>query len=107
MYVKFIDSENIDRVMRDGTVMLSSFQYFRDLEKTRGPWIGDELEAAAELRAPKTLTLSEGSPDLAKVNQSLAATGLFKGKFAALSDGAKAELGGSRFITQISPMHIY
>jgi hypothetical protein len=76
MYVKFIDSENIDRVMRDGTVMLSSFQYFRDLEKTRGPWIGDELEAAAELRAPKTLTLSEGSPDLAKVNQSLAATGL-------------------------------
>jgi hypothetical protein len=39
MFYKFLHTADIDRVLCDGTVKVSSLQYFRDLEKGN-PWIG-------------------------------------------------------------------
>ena len=107
MYFKFMNTEHIDRVLKDGTLIVSSFKYFRDLEAAHGPWIGDRLEAASELTAPADFTLTEGSPELQRVNEANVGMGLFTGQFAQISGGAKIEMGGVRFVQQVEPMHIY
>jgi len=107
MYLKFINTEHIDRVLKDGTIIVSSFQYFRDLEATQGPWIGDRLEAASELTTPENFTLTEGSPELQRTNEANVGMGLFTGQFAQVSGGGRIEMGGARFVQQVEPMHIY
>lgn len=43
---KFLNSEAVDNLLA-GTIRLSSLGWFRHLESTHGPWIGDRLEGAA------------------------------------------------------------
>jgi hypothetical protein len=107
MYLKFINTEHIDCVLKGGTLIVSSFQHFRDLETTKGRGIGDRLEAATELTAPDKFTLREGSAELKRVNEATAGMGLFTGKFADVSSGGTIVMDGSRFIAQVEPMHIY
>ena len=107
MYLKFMNTEHVDRVLKDGTLIVSSFEYFRKLEATHGPWIGDRLEAASELTTPANFTLVEGSPELQRANEAHVGRGLFTGQFARVSGGGKIEMGGVRFVYQVEPMHIY
>jgi len=107
MYLKFISTEHIDRVLEDGTLIVSSFQYFRKLETTQGPGIGDRLEAASELTTPENFTLTEGSPELRRVNEANVGMGLFTGQFAQVSGSGKIHLGGVRFVQEVESMHIY
>jgi hypothetical protein len=97
MFYKFLDTKDVDRVLRGGTLKVSSLKYFRDLESTEGSWIGDRLEGATELTTPKHFTLTEGSPELELANQSNIGLGRVK-KLAQVSAGSRIEMGGVRFI---------
>jgi hypothetical protein len=107
MFYKFLRSEDIDYVLRDGTVVVSSLKYFRDLEDTQRPWIGDRLEGATELTTPDRLTLTEGSPELEMVNRANIGLGMFKEGFAKISGGGRIELGSVRFVHQVPSLYIY
>jgi hypothetical protein len=50
MFYKFLYTEDIDRVLRETTLKVSSLKYFRDLEDKQKPWIGDRLEDQQNLR---------------------------------------------------------
>jgi hypothetical protein len=52
MFYKFLHTEHIESVLRDGTIVVSSLKYFRDIEDKQKPWIGDRLEGATELTTP-------------------------------------------------------
>lgn len=106
MYLKFIDTTDIDRVLKEGTLIVSSFQYFRELESGQGPWIGDRLEGASELTTPEGFTLTEGSPELQRANEANIGLGLFT-QFAHVSGGGRIDMGAVRFVHQVEPMHIY
>lgn len=107
MFYKFLRSEDIDNVLRDGTLLLSSLKYFRDLEDTQRPWIGDRLEGATELTTPERLTLTENSPELEMVNRANIGLGMFTEGFAKISGGGRIELGGVRFVHQVPSLYIY
>jgi hypothetical protein len=49
MYLKFLHTKDIDKVLGDGTLMISSLEYFRKLEEAEWPDIADPLEGASEL----------------------------------------------------------
>lgn len=106
MFYKFLNAKDIDRVLRDNTVLISSLKYFRELEKSRGPWIGDELEGSTRLKTPP-LTLTEGSPELEMMNRANIGLGMFKEGFAKASGGGRIDMGGVTFVHQVPPMHIY
>jgi hypothetical protein len=50
MFYKFLHTKDIDRVLRESTLKVSSLKYFRD-DKQK-PWIGDRLEGSIELTTP-------------------------------------------------------
>jgi hypothetical protein len=106
MFYKFLDTKDVDRVLRDGTLKVSSLRYFRDLESAQGSWIGDRLEGATELTTPKRFTLTEGSPELELANQANIGLGMVK-KFAHVSGGSRIKMGGVRFIHQVPNLYIY
>jgi hypothetical protein len=45
MHYKFLDSKDIDRVLVDGTMIISSLEYFRRLEEGKWTDIGDPLRS--------------------------------------------------------------
>jgi hypothetical protein len=106
MFYKFLHTEHIESVLRDGTIVVSSLKYFRDIEDKQKPWIGDRLEGATELTTPERLTLTEGSAELEAVNRANIGMGMFK-QFAQVSGGGRIEMGGVRFVHQVPSMHIY
>lgn len=63
MHYKFLDSKDIDRVMVDGTIMVSSLEYFRGLEEAEWADIADALEGASELTIGENFVLRESSPN--------------------------------------------
>ena len=56
------------KVMVDGTVIISSFDYFRRLEASAWDGIADNLDAATEFRFPNNFVVTAGSPELAQAN---------------------------------------
>jgi hypothetical protein len=107
LFYKFLHTEDIDRVLREGTLMVRSLKYFRELEDKQKPWIGDRLEGSTELTTPPTLTLTEGSPELEMVNRANIGLGMFKEGFAKVSGGGRIEMGGAKFVHQVPSMYIY
>jgi hypothetical protein len=65
MHYKFLDSVHVPKVMVDGTIIISSFDYFRRLEASAWDGIADNLEAATEFRLPDNFVATADSPELA------------------------------------------
>jgi hypothetical protein len=104
MFFKFLDTKDVDKVLRDGTLKVSSLKYFRELERGQ---IGDRLEGSTELTTPERFTLTEGSPQLELANRANIGLGMIKKNFARVSGGSRIEMGGVRFIHQVPNMYIY
>jgi hypothetical protein len=45
---KFLHEKDVEKVL-DGSLMFRPLRFYRELEKTHGPWIGDELENTVKL----------------------------------------------------------
>jgi hypothetical protein len=106
MYYKFLDTKDIDKVLINRTVIISSLEYFRRLEETEWADIGDPLEGASEVTINDDLNIRENSPELALVNNTLNALGMFE-KFAKVSDGGVIHISTSRFIYALPQLFIY
>jgi hypothetical protein len=105
MHYKFLHTSDIDKVLHDGTVVVSRLSYFRQLEEQEGPWIGDRLEGASEL-VVQNLVATEHSPQLEMLNRANIGLGMFK-QFADVSGGGRIELGNVRFVHQIPDLFVY
>jgi hypothetical protein len=106
MLYKFLDSRDVDRVMVEGTIMVSSLQYFRDLETTAGD-IGDPLEGGSEVTIRDAITVTEGSPELAMLNAADIGLGAFT-QFAKIEGGGQINIGaGMRFVHLVPNVYIY
>jgi hypothetical protein len=44
---KFLRSEHVGCILKDGTVQFGRLSHYRGLEKTHGPWIGDQHEGTS------------------------------------------------------------
>src|SRR5689334_22899094 len=104
MFFKFVDTKDVDRILREGTLKVSSLKYFRDHESAQRPWIGDRLEGATELTTPKDFILTEGSPELELANNANIGLGTVK-KFAHVASGGRIIMGGTRFLHQVPNMY--
>jgi hypothetical protein len=106
MHYKFLDTKDIDKVLIDGTMIISSLEYFRRLEETEWADIGDPLEGATELTVKGNFIISENSPELAIANTSNLGLGMFQ-SFAVVSGGGTINISGARFIHQVPNLFIY
>ena len=70
MYFKFLNHEHVKNVLVDGTVLISSLAYFRELEYQAGAWIGDRLEGRSEKVIPDLLVPSNSSAEAALLENS-------------------------------------
>ena len=105
-YYKFLNSQHVDAVCKEGTLIVSSLQYFRDLEAKEGQWIGDRLEGATELTTSRHYTLTEGSKELEMFNNANIGHGMFK-QFAVMSGGGRIEMGPTSFVTVLPPLYVF
>jgi hypothetical protein len=105
-YYKFLDSADIDKVRIEGTIMVSSFQYFRELEVSQWGAIADPLDAASELTARGPFVIRENSPELEMVNKANIGLGMFQ-KFAEVSAGGVVDISGARFVHAIPNLYIF
>lgn len=105
-FYKFLNAEHLDAVCRDGTLIVSSFQYFRDLEQKEGPWIGDRLEGATEMWTPEHYVLTEGSDELDTINKANIGHGMFE-QFAVVSSGGVIDMSGVKFVTTVPPLYVF
>jgi hypothetical protein len=89
---KFLNTGDIDKVIVNGTIKVSSATYFRELEAVGG-WgaIADPLEAASLLTIKDRLDLTENSLELEMVNKANIGLGSFQ-QFAQVSGGGAAWL---------------
>jgi hypothetical protein len=107
MHYKFIHYADIDKVMGEGTILISSLSYFRTLEKNQSAWIADQLEGASELRVERELIAREGSPDLDLLNRANIGLGMFK-QFAHVSGGGTIHIGqDTRFVHTFPDVFVY
>jgi hypothetical protein len=104
-YYKFLDTRDIDRVIDDGTLIVSSVSYFRTLEASWGT-IADPLEAASALTFGGKFVLTEGSPELDIANNAGIGQGAFK-KFAVVDSGGKIDMSGAKFIHTTPELFAY
>jgi hypothetical protein len=59
-YYKFIQSEHVERVLNEGTLRISSLEFFSYLEEVHGnAWIGDVLERGSEIIQDEPLDASD------------------------------------------------
>jgi hypothetical protein len=103
-YYKFLDSADVDKVLSNGTIAVSSFEYFRKLEEQQWGLIADRLEGGTELTT-EPMIVTENSPELAMLNNANIGLGMIR-QFANLSGGATMNMGAVKFIHQI-PGFIY
>jgi hypothetical protein len=96
-YYKFIDAADVDKVLVNGTLIVSSFEYFRKLEAAQWGAIADPLEAASELTVRGSFVIRENSPELEIANKANIGLGMFQ-KFAEVSEGGIIDISGTRFI---------
>jgi hypothetical protein len=106
MHYKFLDSAHLTNVLIDGTIVISSFEYFRQLEEAEWGGIADPLEAATEFKIPENFVATEGSPELAQLNSAGIGLGLFK-QFAKIESGGVINISGARFVHQIQDAYIF
>lgn len=106
MHYKFLDSAHVANVLVDGTIVISSFEYFRQLEEAEWDGIADPLEGATELKMPDNFVATENSPELAQLNSANIGLGLFK-NFAKIESGDVITLSGARFVHQIQDAFIF
>jgi len=99
-YYKFLDTTDVDKVLVKGTLIVSSFKYFRKLEADQWGAIADPLEAASELTAMGSLIIRENSQELEIVNKANIGLGMFK-RFAEVSGGGTIDISGARFIHSV------
>jgi hypothetical protein len=107
MHYKFLDTVDVDKVLIDGTIIISSLEYFRRLEEKEWAEIGDPLDDASELTTSGEFIVTEGSRELEMINNAVEGLGLFKGKFANVSGGGMIDMSGVRFVTTVPPLFIY
>jgi hypothetical protein len=86
---KFLKTGDVDKVIVDGTIKISSGTHFRELEAVGG-WgaIADPLEAASLLTIKDRLDLTENSAELEMVNKANIGLGSFQ-QFAQISGGGR------------------
>jgi hypothetical protein len=107
MHYKFLRAADIDKVLKDGTILISKLSYFRKLEESQLPWIADHLEGSSELTIERELIATEGSADLDLLNRSNIGLGMFK-QFAHVSDGGRIHIGKeTRFVHTVPDIFIY
>jgi hypothetical protein len=105
---KFMDAGDIDRVLVDGTIKVSSFKRFRDQETTEWGDIADRLEGASELTIKESLVATENSPELEMLNKANIGLGMFTKNFIELGNGGIASFGGNMsFVHQLPNLFIY
>lgn len=96
-YYKFLDAADVDKVLVNDTLIVSSFEYFRKLEAAQWGAIADPLEAASELTVRGSFAIRENSPELETVNKANIGLGMFQ-KFAEVSEGGIIDISGIRFV---------
>ncbi len=101
MYYKFLDTADVDKVLIDGTIIISNLEYFRRLESNWAD-IGDPLEGASELTVNGSFVIRENSPELALVNNANIGMGMFQ-KFAHVSEGGIIDFSNVRIFHQLPP----
>jgi hypothetical protein len=101
---KFLDSADVSKVITDGTIVISSFDYFRKLEEKEWGLIADPLEGASELTT-EPMVVRENSTELEMLNNANIGLGMFK-KFAHVSGGGIISMGAVKFVHAI-PGYIY
>jgi hypothetical protein len=106
MHYKFLDSVHVPRVMVDGTIIISSFDYFRRLEASAWDGIADNLEAATEFGLPDNFVVTADSPELAQINDAGIGLGMCA-QFARVESGGQLVLSGARFIHQTPDAFIF
>lgn len=106
MHYKFLDSSDVDKVMHDGTVIISSLEYFRELEEKEWAGVADHLEGASELTTGE-LVVRESSPELALVNNANIGLGMFSKGFVSVSDGGVVNMSNMRFVHAVPNLFIY
>ena len=104
-YYKFLNRSDVARVLAEGTVLVSSLEYFRNLESERWKLIADRLEGASELTMPKQFVATENSPELEMINNSGVAEGVALKAVHVIGNG-RVDLSGAKFRRTI-PGHIY
>jgi len=92
--------------MVDGTIIISSFDYFRRLEGSAWGEIADNLEAATEFRLPDDFIATADSAELAQLNNAGIGLGMCA-QFARVESGGKLVLSGARFIHQMPDAFIF
>ncbi len=103
---KFLDTADIDKVLVDRTIKVSSFEYFRQLEADKWGDIADPLEGASELTAKGEFILRENSPELEIANKANIGLGMFQ-KFAQVESGGIVDMSNARFVHAIPNLFIY
>jgi hypothetical protein len=93
-------------VLANGTIVISSLEYFRRLEEAEWADIGDPLEGASELTLKGDFVIHENSSELAPINSANIGLGMFK-QFAAGSGGGRIDMSGVRFVHQVPNLFIY
>lgn len=106
MHYKFLDTKDIDRVLVDGTMIISSLEYFRRLEEAEWADIGDPLEGASELTIKGDFVIREISCELDLANKANIGLGMFQ-TFAKVSGGGVINMSGARFIHVVPSLFIY
>jgi hypothetical protein len=106
MHYKFLHSIHVPNVMVDGTIIISSFEYFRRLEESAWRGIADTLEGATEFKLPDEFTATAGSANLAQLNNAGIGLGMCA-QFARVETGGKLDFSGARFIHQAPDAFIF
>jgi hypothetical protein len=105
---EFLNTADIDKVIVDGTIKISSATYFRELEAVGG-WgaIADPLEAASLLTIKDRLDLTENSAELEMANKANIGLGSFE-QFAKVSGGGRIVLHpGAGFVHTTPEVFMY
>jgi hypothetical protein len=107
MLYKFLDTRDIEKVIGGGTgtLIVSSLEYFRELEETWGD-IADPLEGSTELTVKGEFIVRENSPELSMINNTNIGFGTFQ-QFAKVSGGGMINMSGVRFIHKVTNLYIY
>ncbi len=105
---KFLNTVDVNKVIVDGTIKVSSASHFRELEATGGfGAIADPLEAASLLTVKELLVLTENSPELEMANKANIGLGSFQ-QSAQLSGGGRVIIHpGGGFVHTTPEVFIY
>jgi hypothetical protein len=105
-FYKFLGTMDIDKVLSNHTIKVSSFEYFRELEATEWGDIADPLEGASELTMKGEFVLCENSPELEMANKANIGLGMFR-QFARIESGGIVNMSNTRFVHAIPNLFMF